>query len=150
MMGRRKILMAAMIAVVGLMAFGGSALAGTILTATLTGAAEVDEEGNPNQGDPDGSGSARLDLMPNKEQICYRITVSNIRPATAAHIHKGAFDVRGPVVKELEAPSDGSTRGCVMLSRTKIMNIKNNPSGYYVNVHNKPFLDGAVRGQLHN
>jgi CHRD domain len=86
--------------------------------------------------------------MPNGEQICYRITVSNIRPATAAHIHKGAFDERGPIVRELEAPSDSSSRGCVTLSHTKIMNIKNNPSGYYVNVHNKPFPDGAVRGQL--
>jgi hypothetical protein len=24
-----------------------------------------------------------------------------------------------------------------------------NPSGYYVNVHNIPYPDGAIRGQLH-
>jgi hypothetical protein len=150
MVGKRKILIAATIAVAGLMAFGGSALAGTILTATLTRAAEVDEVGNPNQADPNGEGNARLDLMPNKEQICYRIMVSNIRLATAEHIHKGTSTERDPIVRKLEAPRDGSSRGCVMLSRTKIMQIKNNPSGHYVNVHNKPFLDGAVRGQLHN
>jgi hypothetical protein len=143
MVGKRKILIAATIAVVGLMAFGGSALAGTILTATLTGAAEV-----PGPGDPDGSGNARLDLMPVKEKICYTLTVSNIRPATAAHIHRGTSTEAGPIIKALQAPSDGSSQGCVTLSRTAITNIKNNPSRYYVNVHNRPFPNGAVRGQL--
>jgi hypothetical protein len=140
--GEKKILIAATIAVVGLIAFGGSALAGTILTATLTGEAEVPP------GDPNGTGSARLDLMPNREQICYRLTVSNMRPATAAHIHKAPAGQDGDIVKELKAPSDGSSRGCATLSSTKIMNIKNDPSGYYVNVHNRRYPDGAVRGQL--
>jgi hypothetical protein len=124
------------------MAFGGSALAGTILTATMTGAEVVPP------GDPNGTGTARLGLMPNREQICYRITVSNIKPDTAAHIHKAPAGQTGAIVKELKAPSDGSSRGCVRLSSSKIMNIKNNPSGYYVNVHNRPYPDGAVRGQL--
>ena len=51
-------------------------------------------------------------------------------------------------MKELKAPSDGSSEGCVRLGRTKIRMIQNNPSGYYVNFHNKPFPNGAVRGQL--
>jgi hypothetical protein len=88
--------------------------------------------------------------MPVKEQICYRITVSNIGRATAAHIHRGTSTEAGPILKELEAPSDGSSQGCVRVSRTAITNIKNNPSGYYVNVHNRAFPNGAVRGQLHN
>jgi len=145
MVGKTRILIAATIAVVAVMVFGGPALAGTILRATLTGAAEV-----PGRGDPDGSGRARLDLMPVKEQICYTLTVSNIGRATAAHIHRGTATEAGPILKELEAPSDGSSQGCVRLSRTAITNIKNNPSGYYVNVHNRAFPNGAVRGQLHD
>jgi len=150
MLGERKMLIAATIAVVGLMAFGGSALAGTILTANMTGAQEVDNMGTPNQGDPNGTGTARLDLMPNREKICYRLTVDNIRPATAAHIHKAPAGQNGDIVRELKAPSDGTSSGCVTLSSTRIMNIKNNPSGYYVNVHNRPYPNGAVRGQLQN
>jgi hypothetical protein len=29
------------------------------------------------------------------------------------------------------------------------MKLRQNPSHYYVNVHNKPYPDGAIRGQLH-
>jgi CHRD domain len=53
-----------------------------------------------------------------------------------------------PRVKELKAPSDGSFEACARLSREKILEIKNNPSRYYVNVHNRPFPNGALRGQL--
>ncbi len=141
-MGKR-IFIAATIAVIGLMVFGGVALAGTMLTATLTGAAEV-----PGPGDPDGSGNASLNLMPKKERICYTITVSNIEPATMAHIHKGTSTEAGPIVRGLRAPSDGDSQGCARLARAKIMKIKKNPSGYYVNVHNVPFPNGAVKGQL--
>jgi hypothetical protein len=83
--GKKRIFIAATIAVIGLMVFGGVALAGTMLTATLTGAAEV-----PGPGDPDGSGNASLNLMPKKERICYTITVSNIEPATMAHTYTKA------------------------------------------------------------
>jgi hypothetical protein len=146
--GKKRVLIAAALVAVGVMAIGGVAAAGTMLEATLTGAAEVDGAGNPNQGDPDGTGEATLNLMPRQERVCYTLTVSNIKPATAAHIHKAPAGQNGPIVRELMAPSDGSSEGCVRLSRTKIRMIQNNPAGYYVNVHNRPFPNGAVRGQL--
>lgn len=142
-MGKKRIFIAATIAVIGLMVFGGVALAGTMLTANMTGPNEV-----PGPGDPEGTGTADLNLIPKREKICYSITVDNIEPATMAHIHKGSATVAGPIVKGLKAPTDGTSSGCVRLDRAKIMKIKNNPSGYYVNVHNDEFSGGAVRGQL--
>jgi hypothetical protein len=116
---------------------------GRPLTATLTGAAEV-----PGPGDADGTGSAKLTLNHGQGQICYELTVSNIGTATAAHIHIGAPDAAGPVLVGLDAPADGSSDGCVELEKDKIKALMDNPAGYYVNVHNAEFPDGAVRGQL--
>jgi hypothetical protein len=149
--GKKRIFIAATVAMVGILAFGGVALAGTMLSATpLTGEAEVDGAGNPDKGDLDGEGTAELNLIPKREKICYQITVDNIAPATDAHIHKAPAGQNGPIVKGLKAPSDGTSSGCARSSRTLIMKIKNNPSAYYVNVHNVPFPNGALRGQLHN
>ena len=116
---------------------------GRPLTATLTGAAEV-----PGPGDTDGGGTASVTLNPGKGQVCYELTVSNIGAANAAHIHSGAADVAGPVVVGLDAPANGSSKGCADLDKEKVKDIIQNPGKYYINVHNAEFPDGAVRGQL--
>ena len=150
-MGKKKVLVVAALAVVSVMVLGGPALAGAMLSGTpLTGAQEVNGAGVPNQGDPDGSGTATLNLMPRKERICYKLTVQDIAAATDAHIHKAPAGQNGPIIKALRAPTDGDSQGCARLGRRKIMRIKNNPSEYYVNVHNDDFPNGALRGQLHN
>ncbi len=116
---------------------------GRPLTATLTGAAEV-----PGPGDADGTGRATITLNPGKGQVCYKLAVSNIGTATAAHIHTGTADVAGPVLVGLRAPRRGSSKGCVNLDKEKVKEIIQNPANYYVNVHNTEFPGGAVRGQL--
>jgi hypothetical protein len=118
---------------------------GRRLRAQLSGAAEV-----PGPGDPDGSGTARITLRPEEGEACFELSVSNIEPATAAHIHEGAEGVAGPVVIPLDpAPTAGSSEGCVSGVDTALLrNILQNPRQYYVNVHNEEFPDGAVRGQL--
>ena len=114
-------------------------------TAQLSGAAEV-----PGPGDPDGSGTAMLRLSLEESEVCFDLTVSNIGPATAAHIHEGAEGVAGPVVVPLDpAPTGGSSSGCNSdVDNALIQNIIENPEQYYVNVHNEEFPDGAIRGQL--
>lgn len=115
------------------------------LTTQLTGAAEV-----PGPGDTDGSGTATIKLRPEQGEVCFDLTVSNIEPATAAHIHEGAEGVAGSVVVALDPPpTDGSSSGCVSgVDNALIQAILQHPEQYYVNVHNEEFPDGAVRGQL--
>jgi hypothetical protein len=57
--------------------------------------------------------------------------------------------VAGDIVVELKAPTDGSSEGCKAISKKLSKKLRDNPSHYYVNVHNEPYPDGAIRGQLH-
>lgn len=136
--------------VTGVLMLATTATAGTVaeggrpLTATLTGAAEV-----PGPGDSDGAGTAKITANLGQRRVCYELTVTNIAPATAAHIHLGAAGVAGGVVVGLSAPTGGSSQGCVEnLNRDLIKALIQNPQNYYVNVHNGLFPSGAVRGQL--
>jgi hypothetical protein len=112
------------------------------LEASLTGQKEV-----PGPGDPNGRGEA--DVKVYKAKVCYELEVERIKPATAAHIHRGAPNVAGPIVVELKAPTDGSSSGCKAISGALSKKLREHPWRYYVNVHNNPFPDGAIRGQLH-
>ena len=133
--------MAAVIAALTVAAVGGAG--GAPQSTILTGAAEV-----PGPGDPDGAGTASLRLNPGQGEICYELTVSNIAPATAAHIHIGGPTVAGPVVVGLMPPTSGSLSGCASAPRDLVRDILRDPAGFYVNVHNAAFPAGAVRGQL--
>ncbi|HEX9946035.1 MAG TPA: CHRD domain-containing protein [Allosphingosinicella sp.] len=116
---------------------------GRPITVQLTGAAE-----RPGPGDPDGTGTAVFRINPGQGRICYTLTVANIDPATAAHIHRAPATAAGPVVVPLEAPTDGSSEGCASVDRALAQEIIRNPEAFYVNVHNAAFRPGAVRGQL--
>ena len=122
---------------------GGVDGGGRRFNATLTGAAEV-----PGPGDTDGAGKAIVELNPGQNRLCYKLRVSNIAPATMAHVHVGAAGVAGPVAVTLVAPADGSSAGCANLSEPLTKALLKDPGNYYVNVHNAEFPDGAVRGQL--
>jgi len=119
---------------------------GRPLTADMTGPQEV-----PVSGDSDGTGVARLTLNQGQGEVCWFISVENITlPASAAHIHPGAAGVANPPIVTLGAPGeDGTSAGCVDgVDKALIKDIRQNPSDYYVNVHNADFPGGAVRGQL--
>jgi hypothetical protein len=145
-MSKPRLLVSAMLAILMLAAAGSPAAfaKGRPLKADLTGANEI-----PGPGDPDGTGSARLRLNQGQERICYRLEVSGIAAATAAHIHRGSAGVAGPIVVTLAAPgADGIAEGCVSVDRELVKAIRKNADAYYVNVHNAAYMDGAVRGQL--
>jgi hypothetical protein len=97
-----------------------------------------------------GTGTARLQLNPAQQTVCSVIHVAGIElPATAAHIHQGAAGIIGPIVVHLPAPNaQGVSTGCTHAPRSLIVAIMQHPADYYVNVHNTPYPEGAVRGQL--
>ena len=121
-----------------------AAAGGRPYTIDLTGANEVTAEGVPNQGDPDGSGIARLRINPGQGEVCWAIEVSGVETIMMAHIHVGASTTTGPVV----VPLNPYTGGCVAVERELALALITNPGGYYVNVHNGPYPAGALRGKL--
>ena len=141
---RGRLFFAVLASMVAMVVLAGTTLAGgRPLATTLTGAAEV-----PRPGDPDGRGLASLRLNQGQGEICYELTVSNIAPATAAHIHEAPAGQAGPVVVTLAAPTGGMSAACVSVSKALVQEIRQHPERYYVNVHNAEFPGGALRGQL--
>jgi hypothetical protein len=101
--------------------------------------------------EPNATGTAVVRVRKDAGMVCYRLHVANVTlPATAAHIHRGASTVNGPVVVPFTAPgADGNSSGCVTASPpTLIDEILANPAGFYVNVHTTEHPAGAIRAQL--
>jgi hypothetical protein len=146
---RRSGTIVTVVAILVISSLGWTSIAGAeesrTLQTILRGANEI-----PGPGDPDGKGVAQVTLKPGQGEVCVQIAVSRIAPATAAHIHVGAKGVAGPVVVGLPTPQAGASTGCTSVSEDLIAAILQNPSNYYVNVHNTPYPAGAVRGQLGN
>ena len=109
------------------------------LKATLAGSADTDA---------DGTGAATVTVDTTKNEVCYKLTVSGIDPATMAHIHKGAAGASGPVVVPFDPPTGGSSEGCKPVTAEVSAALVASPGDYYVNVHNATFPKGAIRGQL--
>ena len=110
----------------------------TRFTTDLRGA-----NGTPNGGDPDGSGTAVLDVRGSNE-LCLTLVVSDTAAVTSAHLHGRA----GRVVAAFEEPTAGTSGPCVTVSDQLIARIRSEPDRYYVDVHTTEFPDEALRGQL--
>ena len=122
-----------------------TAAAGTVLKATLTGAAEF-----PGPGDADGTGTATLTLNATKGEICYEVKVSKLDTPNGMHIHEAASGAAGGIVVPFAPPAtgEGEAKACVPVDGALVRRIEGNPAGFYVNVHTAPFAPGAIRGQL--
>ena len=142
-MRSRRLLAAVVLAMLAALVLALPATAApTMLMANLTGEQEV-----PGPGDPNGRGNAAVKVY--QARVCYTLEAQRIKTAMAAHIHRGGPSVAGPIVVTLKAPTDGSSSGCVAISQSLSKKLQENPRHYYVNVHNKPYPEGAIRGQLH-
>ncbi|HYN33660.1 MAG TPA: CHRD domain-containing protein [Ilumatobacteraceae bacterium] len=101
-------------------------------------------------GDDGATGSAALTLNQGQDEICFDFELVGLTtPAGRAHIHRGAAGANGGVVVEFyETAEPALTEGCVAVDGALVKEIRKNPAGFYVNVHNSTAPAGAVRGQL--
>ena len=95
-----------------------------------------------------GSGNITVVVDPPKGTACYIMNVARLTDVTAAHIHTGGPGENGAPVVTLNAPTEGTSGGCVQVTPEVSAALLANPGGYYVNVHTRAFPAGAIRGQL--
>jgi CHRD domain len=156
-MGRRLIAIAVLtitLSAVGAVMTASGALADpktATFTIQLSGAEEVCPTAPGTCGGP-GNGTATIPIDRNARTLCYAITTQNVAlPLAAAHIHVAPAGEAGPVVIPLftQPVNTATVAACLTgLDKNLLKDILRNPQNYYVNVHNAPFPNGAVRGQL--
>ena len=138
-MSFKSVVVGAVVALIAVASASGALQkGGNSLHATLSGKAEVPK------GDPDGTGTAEVKIT--GTTVCWEIKAAKVGTLGAAHIHKGGAGVSGPVV--VPFGKTYKSKGCVKAPTAVAAAIKNNPSAYYVNVHNAKYPAGALRGQL--
>ena len=144
-----QMLVTSLLVAAGTAAIAAPALeGGQKFTATLSGASEVNAAGVPNQGDPDGAGTARIIVNPGQARVCWEIETSNINAVVGAHIHRAPAGQNGGVVVPLTAAQNGTISDCRDVTRALADEIRKSPSSFYVNIHTVGFGAGAIRGQL--
>jgi len=103
----------------------------------------------PGPGDPRGNGTVEINVVPAAGQVCWNLYARQIDAATAAHIHRGAEGIAGPVVVTLTTPdAAGHSQGCATVDPMLAREIAYQGYLFYVNVHTATHPNGAIRGQL--
>jgi hypothetical protein len=111
------------------------------LVAKLKGASEVPSAPASN------TGRAEIKLNAATGKVCWEFYVTKLdgKP-TAAHIHKGAKGVSGPVKVPLGTAY--KREGCTTAAKSLVRSILASSGTFYVNVHTAKHPAGAMRGQL--
>lgn len=133
---------------------GAATAAGTstVLAASLRGANEVPPASGAAVGDPDGG--ALLFLRVKGDKVSVAVKWHGVTPPTALHIHDGVKGVNGAIEVDY-TPLLGAARGnsltatVTVTDRTVLQRLRDDPAGFYANLHTAEFPGGAVRGQLH-
>jgi len=112
----------------------------TTFSTELRGSLEVPSVTTP------GAGSGTFTLTENG--LLYDITVRNLTGGTitAAHFHRAAAGVSGPVVEPITFTNNRATGTWIDLTPEERHDILE--GRIYVNVHNAKYPDGEIRGQI--
>ncbi len=140
---------------------GGGEATGRTISLVLNGARI------PGGGDPNGRGTARFELSPDRASVCFEIRWRGLDGVvTAAHVHRAARGATGPhhidlvndehlvgernllaACVQVQDGGHGHGGGGATAAET-IEQVIASPKDFYLNVHTTAFPAGAIRGQL--
>jgi len=112
----------------------------TVVKASMSGQASIPK------GPAGATGTARITLNQNTATACWQLTVRGVDVPVSAHIHLGKPGEVGEVIIPLG--DRFSRKGCVLSNPRAVRAVAKSPDSYYVDVHTKKNINGAVRGQL--
>ena len=128
---------------------------GRPFTTPMSGAEECSNATPPvcGVGDTDGTGTGSITVNVGQDRVCWEFTVANVAPVNRGHIHKAPAGRNGGIVVDffnVASGTQGPLTGCTTapLGKDLLKDIIQNPSEYYLNLHNADFPGGAIRGQL--
>jgi len=124
--------------------FGSAALAAlTTLDLNATGAEE-----NPPVTNSPGRAHAQLVFDSETRVMTFAVLVVGLTPeeVTAAHIHRGARGVNGPVIHPISDKGFARVEGKVTLSEADVADLR--AGNLYLNVHSRQHPGGFARAQL--
>src|SRR3954454_273197 len=126
-------------------AWAGEQNASNEFTATMKGSSEKPK------GPSSASGTFTVQFK--NGQACYKMSVKGLgAKPVAAHIHRGASGVNGPIVIDLKPTFKGTSprisQKCVSAKASIVSAVRRNPGSFYANVHTSKNPGGAARGQL--
>jgi hypothetical protein len=109
----------------------------------MSGAQEVPPVSGP------GKGLAHFTFDDVTRQLTFSLTVTGLSPnlVTAAHIHRGAPGVNGPVIHNLSTTGFTQVAGTIQLSEAEAADLR--AGNLYVNAHSVDNPGGFARGQLY-
>jgi hypothetical protein len=113
----------------------------TVVSGRLSAALVV-----PKKGPANAAGTVVIRLDPKAGKACWKLTLTGVVGALSAHVHFGTTKQLGPVVIPLG--DRFAPKGCVLVPLRSLQAVAKKPGSYYVDVHTKKYLDGAVRGPL--
>lgn len=104
--------------------------------------------GTQQRGAGRAAASAVIMIRPADDQVCWSINhLAGVPDPLFAYIHRGAVGVLGPVVMSLGAGY--AVSGCAVgVAPALLARLEARPGGYYLAIHTRSQLAGAVRGQL--
>ncbi|KAB2348434.1 DUF3455 domain-containing protein [Actinomadura rudentiformis] len=101
-------------------------------------------------GDKDGSAVAYLGVK--GDRVSFAIEFRGIGVPTSGELHQGAKGSNGDKkISFFTRPrGPGSVSGSVRVSDQQLLDqLRNDPGSFYIDLHNRQFAGGAVRGQVH-
>ncbi|MFG1997854.1 DUF3455 domain-containing protein [Spirillospora sp. NPDC048911] len=101
-------------------------------------------------GDADGSAVAYLGVK--GDQVSFAIQFRGIGIPASGDLHQGAKGANGDAKISFFTTTSGldSVRGTVRVTDRKLLDqLRNDPGSFYIDLHNRQFAGGAVRGQVH-